>query len=431
MRKLTLFTALVAIAAVLTGGPSPRAQAAVAYTQAQIEQMVAPIALYPDALMSQVLMAATYPYEVSDADQWLRANPGLSGYDLDNALATATWDPSVISLCKFPTVLDRMARNMQWTSDLGYAFLGQRDQVFGAVQRLRREAYRTGYLRSTPQQVVVVEPAFIEIRPFRPGFVYAPVYDPAVVYGAAWRYPTYYYRSAWAPSPGVSLVNGFAWGVGFAVAQALFGGCDWGHHDVYVNKTVIVNNRIFHSTDYYRNRDRYRNGRHPWVRPAPPVRDRDGYRGAPYGGRAHGSIRGIDREPAAVRTNTPGVVRGKAPAVAPRETRPSQDRQWRRDEPARQNTPKVSPAPNRPVQVHAPSGQRRTYERPRQETPRVAPGQNRPVQARPVQRGQTQRNRGQVRENDRSQARPAARGQENNKKVKADDKRNEKEHKRN
>ncbi len=458
MRKLTLLTALVAVVAALAGGPAPRAQTAVAYSQAQIEQMVAPIALYPDALVSQVLMAATYPYEVSEADGWLRANPGLSGYELDEALATAAWDPSVISLCKFPTLLERMALNMQWTTDLGYAFLGQQSQVLGAVQRLRREAYRTGYLRSSPQQVVVVEPAFIEIRPYRPGVVYAPVYNPAVVYGAAWRYPDYYYRSAWSPSPGTSLVNGFAWGVGFVVAQALFGGLDWGRHEVTVNKTVIVNNRIFHGTDYYRNRDRYRNGRHAWIRAATPVRDRDGYRGAPYGGRSHGSVRGIDQRPAVVRTGPSGAVRGKAPAQAPRQTRPAQNRQWRRDEPARQNTPKVTPAPNRPVQGRTPVEQRRTYERPRQEAPRVAPGQNRPVQARPVQREQTNQNRGQVRENSRGQNRPVqarpvqreqtnrdrgqvrennrgqarpARSEDAGKKVKPEDKNKEKEHKRN
>ncbi len=429
VRSIKLLTALLVAAAVMAGGLPPRAQTAVAYSQAQIEQMVAPVALYPDALLSQVLMAATFPDQVSEADDWLKANTGISEAELDDALATASWDPSVISLCKFPTLLDRMGMDMQWTTDLGYAFLGQRDQVFGAVQTLRREAYQAGYLRSTPQQTVVVEPAFIEIRPYNPSIVYVPVYNPAVVYGSAWGYPTYYYRSAWAPSPGVVLVNGFAWGVGFYVAHVLFGGCDWGRHDVYVNKTVIVNNRIFRNTDYYRQRDRHGNGRHQWVRPSPRNLPNEGYRGAPYGGREHGTIRGIQ-----VRSNHTGVAPVKSGRVPPRDVRPGQTRtpngETRRYEPVRQNTPKVSPNRNRPAEVQPPSGQRRTYERPKPEAPTVVPGQNRPVQARPAQREQTERNRGQVRENNRPQAQPA-RGQETGKKVKAKEKVKDKEHKRN
>ncbi|MEJ2367968.1 MAG: DUF3300 domain-containing protein, partial [Acidobacteriota bacterium] len=133
MKHFRILTLFFAAAGILSGGLAYRAQGAVTYTEPQIEQMVAPIALYPDALMSQVLMAATYPDQVAEADQWMRENPGLSGPALDDALSTSTWDPSVISMCKFPTLLDRMGRNMQWTTDLGYAFLYQRNQVMDAV----------------------------------------------------------------------------------------------------------------------------------------------------------------------------------------------------------------------------------------------------------------------------------------------------------
>ncbi len=288
MRSLKFTTAVLVAAALLVGGMAFHAQEAESYTEPEIEQMVAPIALYPDALLSQALMAATFPDQVAEADDWLQSNPGISGAELDDALSTSAWDPSVISLCKFPTLLHRMGSNMDWTADLGYAFLGQREQVFGAVQKLRRASYRAGYLRSTPQQRVIADPQYIQIQPYNPNVVYVPVYNPAVVYGSAWGYPTYYYRSAWAPSPGVTFVNGFGWGVGFAVGNALFGGLDWRRHDVYVNKTVIVHNRIYRNTDFYHNRDRYK-GRHNWSRPA--HRHNRDFRGAPYGGRRHGSIR--------------------------------------------------------------------------------------------------------------------------------------------
>ena len=305
MRTLKIMSAMLVVSAVLAGGQALRAQEPMAYSGGQIDQMVAPIALYPDALVSQVLMAATFPDQVAEADQWIQTNPGLSGGELDDALSTASWDPSVISLCKFPNLLHRMGSNMQWTTDLGYAFLGQREQVLNSVQRLRRAAYQNGYLRSSPQQTIVVEPQYILIQPYNPNVVYVPVYEPTVVYGPAWNYPTYYYRSVWAPSPGLSFVNGFAWGIGFAAAQALFGGCDWNHHNVYVNNTVVINNTIYR-TSYDRHRDYYREGRRDWVRPAQIPHGNEGRRGAPYGGESHGAVRGISHLPPAYHPAAPG-----------------------------------------------------------------------------------------------------------------------------
>ncbi len=332
MRTLKIMTAMLVASVVLAGGQALRAQEPIGYSGAQIDQMVAPIALYPDALVSQVLMAATFPDQVADADQWLQTNPGLAGGELDDALSTASWDPSVISLCKFPDLLHRMGSNMQWTTDLGYAFQGQREQVLDSVQRLRRAAYQNGYLRSSPQQTVVVEPQYILIQPYNPNVVYVPVYEPTVVYGPAWNYPTYYYRSVWAPSPGLSFVNGFAWGIGFAAAQALFGGCDWNHHNVYVNNTVVINNTIYR-TSYDHHRDYYRKGRRDWVRPVHVQHVNEGRRGAPYAGENHGAVRGISHLPPAYHPANPGRPHSgepyrregtvsHPPTAVPRETYP-------------------------------------------------------------------------------------------------------------
>lgn len=301
--------------ALLTGGLSVRAQSSL-YSRDQIDQMVAPIALYPDALMSQVLMAATYPDQITEADQWVQANPDLTGKQLDDALATATWDPSVIALCKFPTVLDRMAQNLKWTSDLGNAFLNQKADVMDAIQTLRQAAYRDGHLRTTPQQRVIVQDRDIVIQPYTPDVIYVPAYQPAVVYGPVWSYPTYYYPTVWEPSPGASFVNGFFWGLGFTVGNVLFGGCDWYHHDVYVNNTVIVNNTIFHNTPYYRHgywRDN-RYGHHPWVRHAERAAYVRGYHRAPYGGRSHGRVRGIHGVRGRTHIDRTGLPRVHGPA---------------------------------------------------------------------------------------------------------------------
>ncbi len=297
MRTPRFLVSTLLACALMAGGLSLHAQGSL-YSSGQIDQMVAPIALYPDALMSQVLMAATFPDQVTQADQWLQANPNLTGSALDDALATATWDPSIIALCKFPSVLDRMAQNITWTTDLGNAFLNQRADVMNAIQTLRAAAYRNGYLQTTPQQRVIVQGPDIVIEPYTPDVIYVPAYQPAVVYGPLWSYPTYYYPGVWAPWPGYSFVNGFAWGLGFAVGNVLFGGCDWGSRTVFVNNTVIVNNAIYHNTPYYRGG--YWHGRlgpqawSPRVARASYVR---GGIGAPYGGRSYGQVHGISARP--------------------------------------------------------------------------------------------------------------------------------------
>jgi uncharacterized membrane protein YgcG len=249
MRTATLkVIALVLVGALVLALPAC-AQDTKTYTQAQLDQLVGPIALYPDALMAQVLMACTYPLEVVEADRWIKANPSLKGKALDDALAQKTWDPSVISLCQTPQLLDRMSQNLDWTQDLGNAFLAQQADVMATAQRLRNEAYKAGNLKTTEQQTVVVEKETIVIQPASPQVVYVPAYNPAVVYGPYWAYPAPMYPAWYAPWPGSAFVRGMAWGAGFAIGASMFGGCNWGGGNVYVNNTVINNNRVYNNTN--------------------------------------------------------------------------------------------------------------------------------------------------------------------------------------
>ena len=161
------------------------------FDRRQLDQDLAPIALYPDQLLSQILMASTYPLEVMDADRWLqdRRNGRLRGRDLEDALYQEDWDPSVKSLVPFPQIIQMMASRPDWMDRLGDAFLAQEDDVMDAVQRLRQQAYRAGSLRTTPQHIVDYGP-YISIRPARPDVVYVPVYDTRYAYGR-WDYPDY------------------------------------------------------------------------------------------------------------------------------------------------------------------------------------------------------------------------------------------------
>lgn len=355
MKNLRFHLIPLLVGTLLAGGLSFHAQGR-AYSPDKINQVVAPIALYPDALMSQVLMAATFSDQVTDANRWVRANPDLTRNALDDALATATWDPSIIALCKFPSVLDRMAQNITWTNDLGSAFLTQRTDVMTAVQTLRSEAYRNGHLKTTEQQRVVVQGPDIVIQPATPEVIYVPTYQPAVVYGAYWNYPSYYYPGVWAPWPGYSFVNGFAWGIGFGIGNALFGGCDWYHHDVYVNNTVIMNNAMYHNSHYYRGG--YWNGGHghqPWVHHADYAHLTRGGAGAPYGGRDNGRVRGIHAEPAALARR--GTDRTAGPAYlgpAQRNATTRSDRGVNRTG-ANGSTGTMARGGNRPA-AHGPAG---------------------------------------------------------------------------
>jgi Protein of unknown function (DUF3300) len=213
------------------------------FSEAQIEQLVAPIALYPDPLLTQILMASTYPLEVIEAARWSRDNPALKGQALQEAMQTESWDPSVKALTAVPQTLEMMNDKLDWTQQLGDAFLAQQQDVLDAVQKLRAEARASGNLQSTPQQVVTTEPAPagvpvssgqppIVIEPVNPDVYYVPVYNPSVVYGA-WDYPAYppFY---WSP-PGFVASNVVSFATGVAVGAAIWGGCDWWNHNVIIN----------------------------------------------------------------------------------------------------------------------------------------------------------------------------------------------------
>jgi hypothetical protein len=201
-------------------------QAAAAFSKEQLEQIVAPIALHPDPLIAQMLMAATYPLEIVEAGRWLKANPGLKDKALEEALKTQDWDASVKSLCGFPDVLKQMDDNLDWTQDLGDAFLAQKTELMDTIQRMRGKAYDSGNLKTTEQQVVTQQPdKIIVVQPADPEVIYVPTYSPTVVYGG-WSYPTYYYPPMYYPPPygygAMAFTVGVMWGA------AIWGGCNWG-----------------------------------------------------------------------------------------------------------------------------------------------------------------------------------------------------------
>ena len=230
--------------------PSAGAQAQAAFSQQALDQMLAPIALYPDSLLSQILMAATYPLEVAQAARWSRANPGLQGDEAVRAVERKDWDPSVKSLAAFPQILAMMDDKPEWTERLGDAFLAQESQVMDSVQHLRQRAYAEGRLRSNERIRVVPQGPAIVIVPANPEIVYVPYYDPMVVYGNWWwpEPPVYWapWRGYHAPRQGVF----FSWGTGIPVASGFFfGAFDWPRryarvvnvHPYYYNRTVVIN----------------------------------------------------------------------------------------------------------------------------------------------------------------------------------------------
>ena len=229
-------------------------QAQAAFTQQELDQMLAPIALYPDSLLSQILMASTYPLEVVQAARWSRAHPGLSGDDAVRAVASQDWDPSVKSMLAFPQILSMMDERLDWTQRLGDAFLDQEPHVMETVQTLRQRAYAAGNLNSDTQVRVVRQVRVILVEPVNPQLVYVPYYDPTVIYGAWWwPAPPVYWRpwAGYAPArvrPGVSV--GLYWGSGVRISLGFFfGRPDWQRRSVnvvhvnnyYYNNAVVVN----------------------------------------------------------------------------------------------------------------------------------------------------------------------------------------------
>src|SRR4030042_1583906 len=221
------------------------------FTQAELDQMLAPIALYPDSLLAQVLMASTYPLEVAMADRWVKENKDLQGDQLNAELDKKDWDPSVKALVPFPQVLAMMSEKLEWTEKLGDAFLDQQDAVMDTIQQLREKAEETGNLKSGKEQTVTTEGNTIVIEPVNLEVIYVPVYNPFIVYGPWWYpdYPPFWYYPA-----------------GYAVARIVFyfpffcavgpfwhrgwGHWDWHHHSVFVNidRHVNINRRHINDT---------------------------------------------------------------------------------------------------------------------------------------------------------------------------------------
>ena len=209
-----------------------------ALTQQQLQQLVAPIALYPDALLAQVLTASTYPLEVTMAARWSEKNQNLKGAALEDAMQKQPWDPSVKGLTSVPQVLAMMNEKLDWTNQLGEAFLAQPDDVQNAIQALRSQAETTGNLKSGKEQKVrrvaappstgyVGPPEYIVIEPMEPDYIYVPVYDPLVVYGSGYWVPAYA-PFFWYP-PWWTVGAAFGFGAALFVGPALYYHYNWGH----------------------------------------------------------------------------------------------------------------------------------------------------------------------------------------------------------
>jgi hypothetical protein len=362
-----LFAVLMALLVAL---PAAHAQERQPYTQGELDQMLAPVALYPDALLSQVLMAATYPLEVVEAARWSRAHPGLQGDEAVRAVQDKEWDPSVKSLVAFPQLLQRMDEKLEWTKQLGDAFLAQEAQVMDAVQDLRRRARAAGQLAPDERVRVVEDGGTIVIEAANPRVVYVPYYDPWVVYGPWWwsAYPPV----VWAPWPGYVVYRpGFWWGVGIHISTGFFfGSVSWPHRHVvvtHVNNYYIRPTVVRRDVVVQRNPGRWQHD--PWHR-----------RGIVY------------RSPEVQRRFAASAPRPAAVAPAPRrverlETRPEprqverrqerreNRREERRDDRRGQAMPPAFRASSPPARVEAPRAlQPRTEVRqaqPRVEAPRA------------------------------------------------------------
>ena len=228
------------------------------FKQEELDQMLAPIALYPDDLLTQILMASTYPLEIVQAARFAKQNKNLKGDALTEALEKQDWDPSVKSLVNFPDVLDQMNEKLEWTQKLGDAFLAQEKQVMDTIQKLRKKAQEAGNLKDNAQQKVVVEQETIVIQSAQPEVIYVPSYNPAVVYGAWWWpafppplpfFPFFPYATPYAYGAmafGAGIAMGAAWGYAW-------GHANWHGGDVNINasRNTNINNNI--------NRDKYKN----------------------------------------------------------------------------------------------------------------------------------------------------------------------------
>jgi len=268
-------------------GPAQPGPAPGKATQQQLEQLVSPIALYPDMLVAQILAASTYPTQIVEADRWLHAHPNLKGKQLSDAVSEQPWDPSVKSLCLYAPVLDNMDKNLSWTSSLGQAYYNQPTDVMQAIQTLRHMAQNAGTLKTTPQQKVIVENAagrvsappgtttvtegtsgntVIVIEPAQPQVVYVPQYNPTTAYGQPMPPPPGY------SSEDLLMASLMSFGLGMLIGDMIGSssndwGCNWhGGNVVYNHNIYVVNSNLVPSRwgyhPFYPNHPLYPYGPH-------------------------------------------------------------------------------------------------------------------------------------------------------------------------
>ena len=311
------------------GAPAPRASSAT-LSKEQLEQLAAPIALYPDSLLSQVLMAATYPADVAEAAKWSKANKDMKGDAAVQAVQNQPWDPAVQSLAAFPQVLQAMGDQPDWVQNLGDAFLASSKEMLDAVQRLRAKAQTAGNLKTNEQQKVIVEAAapqqtVIKIEPAQRDVIYVPAYDPTVVYGT-WPYP-YYPPYYWPPYsyyyPGYypgAFAAGVFWGA--AIGSILWGGCNWGGGDININTDRF--NQVNHNRQIDRSQNKFQHN--AANRKGVPYRDqasRDKYGQGRGGAEARNSYLGRDPVTESRRQQAQSTLqsRGMDPAQARQQLR--------------------------------------------------------------------------------------------------------------
>src|SRR5882724_3628393 len=281
-------------------------------TPQQLQQLVAPIALYPDSLVAQILAASTFPEQVVEADQWVQAHPDLKGDALAQAVDQQPWDPSVKALTAFPSVLGNMDKNLSWTSSLGDAYYNQEEDVMDAVQAMRQRAQEAGNLRTTEQQTVTSQDSTIIIEPASPEVVYVPAYDPWLAYGGrieAWP--------GWYPYPGIWYGGPYlSFGVGFGIGY--YGGYGWGWHhwgsDWHHRVVIHDHDRYYSRSNTFYNRNNY--NRTGEAR-GEFRRDHGRFSGDQGGDRAS---RKEGNRPASANAGSPGGVENRpAPAARPFE----------------------------------------------------------------------------------------------------------------
>jgi hypothetical protein len=360
----------------------------VPFRQAELDQMLAPVALYPDALLSQVLMASTYPLEVVQAARWSRANPGQKGQDAVRAVELMDWDPSVKSLTAFPQILSIMDEKLEWTQRLGEAFLAQQADVLDTVQALRRRAEAAGNLRSSEQMRVERQSEVITLHQPAPEVVYVPYYNPVVVYGTwwwpayppvYWAPPAYYYVPAHRPA--------FLWGprIWFS-ASFFFGQPDWHRRHV----TVV---RPYYAPSVYRAAAPANVPPTAWRHEPRHRRDMISRNGATRDLQPAGATPAIRTEarPGPTRSEPrpaiAPVVRAEAlpvprPAIARPESRPAPAAPVVRSEPRHEPRPAIARAEPRPAPA-APVVRSEPRHEPR---PAIARAESRPAPAAPVVR---------------------------------------------